>query len=179
MFKVITESHKTWWKLFGKTVYYKNETPFEIRNRFLFYRWTIQKKNNLSETREDQTTKARKSSIKINEPDVSVIVPVFNAQNYIEACIRSLIEQNDKNLEFIFINDNSQDESLDKIKSIQDNRIKIVDCKINIGVAAARNIGLAIAKGKYIGFVDPDDVIDKDYFGHLYRKARETMQILL
>lgn len=172
MFKVITESHKTWWKLFGKTIYFKNETPFEIRNRFLFYRWTIQKQNNLSETREDQTTNVRKSSIKINEPDVSIIVPVFNAQNYIEACIRSLIEQNNTNLEFIFINDNSQDESLNKIKSIQDNRIKIIDCKINIGVAAARNIGLAIAKGKYIGFVDPDDVIDKDYFGHLYRKAR-------
>lgn len=101
-----------------------------------------------------------------------MIVPVFNAQKYIEKCINSLTAQSDRNLEIIFINDCSHDSSLEKIKSIYDNRIKIVDCKINIGVAAARNIGLAIAKGKYIGFVDPDDFIDENFFGHLYRKAR-------
>lgn len=106
--------------------------------------------------------------------DVSVIVPVFNVEKFLNKCIESLINQNDKNLEFIFVNDGSTDKSLDILYKYakSDKRIIVINCRRNIGVAAARNLAISIAHGSFIGFVDPDDYVSKNYFGSMYRMAR-------
>lgn len=96
---------------------------------------------------------------------ISVIVPVYNVEDYLERMLISLIEQSYKNLEIILIDDGSTDGSgqiCDKYANI-DERIKVVHKK-NEGVAVVRNLGIKLATGKYIGFVDSDDVIHKDMF---------------
>ena len=109
--------------------------------------------------------------MKANKTDlVSVIVPVYNVEKYIEKCLRSLIDQTYSNIEIIVINDGSPDNSEMIIKNIQkeDKRIKLI-CQKNSGVSAARNAGLDIAKGKYVMFVDSDDYVAKDYVEYFYR----------
>lgn len=95
---------------------------------------------------------------------VSVIIPVYNASNYIGQCIESVLRQTYKNFELILINDGSKDDSLDIIYKYakKDKRICIVHQK-NMGVAKTRNKGIKIANGDYITFVDNDDSIDEDY----------------
>ena len=91
---------------------------------------------------------------------VSVIIPVYNAEDYLERCIDSVLNQTYENLEIIAVNDGSKDGSLQilKKKELQDARIHIID-KENQGVSAARNDGLSNAAGDYILFVDADDYI--------------------
>lgn len=164
--------------LFNKAIFYRKNDKEEVRNRFLCFRWKT-KKNNILRTNENGADSINhKQDIKFKKvrkqkkPDVSIIIPVYNAEKYIEKCINSLINQTDNNLEFIFINDCSSDNSLNILKECEDSRIKIINLKHNVGVATARNIGLSVAKGEYVGFVDPDDYVDLTYFGHLYRKGR-------
>jgi glycosyltransferase involved in cell wall biosynthesis len=108
------------------------------------------------------------------EIKVSVIVPVFNAEKYIRECIQSLLNQKITECEFIFIDDGSKDNSLEIIKSFQkkDNRI-ILASQTNQGVSVARNKGMNLASGEYIGFVDADDYIKDDMFELLYKAAKE------
>lgn len=103
---------------------------------------------------------------------VSVIVPVYNNEVYVEKCIRSIMRQSYKNLEILVINDGSKDSSLEILEKLakEDNRIKIFNQE-NAGVAAARNKGLNNAAGEYLTFVDGDDYIGKDYIAKLYEKA--------
>lgn len=89
---------------------------------------------------------------------VSVIVPVYNVENYIEECIKSIINQSLKDIEILVIDDGSQDKSIDIVKTFNDERITIFSKK-NGGLSSARNKGLENAKGKYICFVDSDDYI--------------------
>lgn len=101
---------------------------------------------------------------------ISIIVPVFNLENYIENCIKSLIAQTYNNIEIILINDGSTDNSakiLDKYSRL-DKRIKLIH-KNNEGVSKARNTGLNESNGKYITFVDGDDTVDENYVEFLYR----------
>lgn len=93
-------------------------------------------------------------------PLLSVIVPVFNVEEYIDECISSITKQTYTNLEIIIINDGSTDKSLDKIKEhySNDNRV-IIKSQENKGLSSARNLGLAIATGEYITFIDSDDVL--------------------
>lgn len=110
---------------------------------------------------------------------ISVIVPVFNAEKYLKMCLNSLVSQTLKNIEIICIDDGSTDNSLailDKFKS-KDDRIKIIKQK-NYGVSMARNNGISEAQGEYIGFVDADDWVDKDFFEKLYNAAQNIMLIL-
>lgn len=104
--------------------------------------------------------------------EVSVIVPVYNGRDYIESCCRQLAGQTLKGLEFILINDGSTDGS-DVICSRMAERYP--NCRVlqqeNQGVSAARNNGIRMAQGEYIGFVDVDDEIDSDLFETLYRAA--------
>lgn len=96
---------------------------------------------------------------------ISIIVPVYNTEKYIERCIRSILNQSYKNMEIICVDDGSTDKSgaiLDYISG-QDNRITVIH-NSNMGVSVARNTGLEKATGEYIGFVDSDDYIDKDMF---------------
>ena len=99
---------------------------------------------------------------------VSVIVPVYNSELYLKRCINSIVQQSYKNLEIILINDGSTDFSLSICNEFQikDSRIKLINKK-NEGVSAARNQGIAHATGDYIGFVDSDDWIEKDYYYEL------------
>jgi len=100
---------------------------------------------------------------------ISVIIPVYNVEKYLSRCIDSVINQTYKNLEIILIDDGSMDDS-GKIcdeYALKDNRIKVIH-KQNGGVSSARNVGLDIAKGEYIGFVDSDDYIENDMYEILY-----------
>lgn len=93
---------------------------------------------------------------------VTIIIPVYNAEKTINKCLSSIINQTYKNLEILVINDGSKDNSLNVIKNIDDDRIKVIDKK-NEGVAITRNLGIKIASGDYIMFIDNDDYIDENY----------------
>lgn len=106
------------------------------------------------------------------KPLISVIIPVYNVENYLKKCLESIINQTYKNLEIILINDGSTDNSgkiCDEYAG-KDNRIKVIH-KPNGGLSDARNAGLEIAKGEYIGFVDSDDYIAEDMYEFLYNLA--------
>ena len=105
---------------------------------------------------------------------VSVIIPVYNAENYLAECIESLLSQTLQECEFIFINDGSLDRSREIIETYQkrDSRIRLLNQE-NQGVSAARNKGLEIAAGEYVGFVDADDYVEKEMFERLYCVAEE------
>lgn len=87
---------------------------------------------------------------------ISVIIPVHNDAKYIKECILSVVNQSYKNIEIIVVNDHSSDNSIDIIKQINDNRIKIFNSN-NYGVSYARNLGIKKAKGDYLCFLDADD----------------------
>lgn len=93
-----------------------------------------------------------------DQPQVSIILPVYNAANYIEQAIRSVFGQDTKKWELLIINDGSTDESKHIISSFVDHRIKYYE-QTNQGVSAARNIGLVHMSGEYFCFLDADDVL--------------------
>ena len=105
---------------------------------------------------------------------ISIIVPVYNVEKYLEKCLKSIISQTYKNLEIIVVNDGSIDNSLEICKKFEkiDKRIKVID-KENGGLSDARNAGLKIATGDYIGFVDSDDYISEDMFETLGKLLKE------
>lgn len=90
---------------------------------------------------------------------VSIIVPIYNAEEYISKCIESLINQTYKNLEIILLNDGSKDNTDSIIKSYKDKRIKYIK-KENTGIGNTRNLGIASSTGDYLMFVDSDDFIE-------------------
>lgn len=106
------------------------------------------------------------------ETKISIIIPVYNAEKYIEECMESLTGQSLKEIEIICVNDGSTDDSLEILRGFArgDGRVKIIDQK-NAGIAAARNSGIARASGEYILFVDSDDFIDELYCEVLYSAA--------
>lgn len=103
---------------------------------------------------------------------ISIIVPVYNTEKYLKKCLDSLINQTLKDIEIICINDGSPDNSLKILKEYEkkDKRIKIIDQE-NQGVSVARNNGIKIANGEYIGFVDSDDYVDLDFYEKLYNDS--------
>ena len=111
----------------------------------------------------------------MKDPKISVIVPIFNTAEYLQKCICSIQNQSYKNLEIILINDGSADNSLDICNKFAENdkRIIIVD-KDNGGISSARNAGLDIASGDYIGFVDSDDYISQDMYRQLIKAGLEN-----
>ena len=100
------------------------------------------------------------------EPFISIIIPVFNSEKYLEKCISSILNQEYENFEIICINDCSTDNSLNILNSFAsiDNRIKIINNIKNLGVGESRNIGIEYAKGKYIHFLDSDDWVDSSLY---------------
>ncbi|MBI6027020.1 glycosyltransferase [Clostridium perfringens] len=101
---------------------------------------------------------------------ISIVVPIYNSEKYLKKCIDSILQQSYTNIEVILINDGSTDNSgkiCDKYAK-EDIRVKVIHKK-NEGVSIARNIGIDLATGKYIGFVDSDDWIDLDMFDVLYK----------
>ena len=108
---------------------------------------------------------------------ISVIIPVYNAENYLNRCIQSLISQTLDAIEFIFVNDCSTDTSLTILTKYQKKypeTIKVLSLPKNMRQGAARNAGIKIAQGEYIGFVDADDWVDQTMFEKLYQCAKEN-----
>lgn len=108
-------------------------------------------------------------------PKISIIIPVFNGENYIEKCLKTVINQTLRDIEIIIINDGSTDESIKVINKYKDmdNRIIVINQK-NSGQSVARNNGIKRASGEYIGFVDADDWIRTDMYENMYKLAKEN-----
>ena len=107
---------------------------------------------------------------------ISIIVPVYNTGIYLNGCIESIINQTLTDWELFLIDDGSLDDSgkiCDKFAE-RDNRITVIHKK-NEGVSVARNTGLALAKGEYIGFVDSDDTIKPQMYERLYAEAKKSL----
>lgn len=107
-------------------------------------------------------------------PKLSVIVPVFNVEKYLNRCLDSLCNQSLSDIEIICVDDCSSDSSakiLQKYSKIYKN-LTVVNLAKNQGVSAARNAGLALAQGEYIAFVDSDDEVDLDFYEKLYQAAK-------
>ncbi len=106
---------------------------------------------------------------------ISIIVPIYNVEKYLEQCLKSICNQDYKNLEIILVDDGSSDKSgsICDIYAEKDHRIKVIHKK-NMGVSAARNSGLDIATGEYVCFADPDDYLEIDYISYLYNLIVEN-----
>lgn len=105
---------------------------------------------------------------------ISVVVPVYNVENYLNDCIQSIVDQTYKNLEIILINDGSSDGSLaicDMWRN-KDDRIKVIS-QCNCGVSTARNKGISCCSGNYIAFIDGDDTWKPDHLYRLYRRIKK------
>lgn len=116
----------------------------------------------------------------MNEPLISVIVPIYNVEQYLDKCITSIVNQSYKNLEIILIDDGATDRCPDICDKwqIKDARIIVIH-KENGGLSDARNAGLKIATGKYISFIDSDDFISKYFVEILYKNIVDTQSDLI
>ena len=112
--------------------------------------------------------------------DISIVVPVYNADRYLEKCIESLLKQTLTNIEIILVNDGSTDKSKDICNEYakKDTRIKVIHKK-NEGVSVARNKGIDFASGKYIMFCDSDDYTELDWCECLYNKISNNKNALV
>lgn len=106
---------------------------------------------------------------------VSVIIPVYQVEAYVEDCLRSVLGQTLTDLEVICIHDAGQDGSWRVVQSVaaKDKRVRLYENQRNMGLAAVRNRGLRLARGKYVYFLDSDDMIRPDALNELYHRAEE------
>lgn len=133
---------------------------------------TIRQSSNSS----NQNKEIEMSNMKqVNQELISVIIPVYNMEKYLVRCLDSVINNTYANLEIICVNDGSSDHSLQILKRYQKNdpRILIINQE-NMGISAARNAGLALAKGGWIAFIDSDDWVHKQYFEILLFFGKKT-----
>ena len=108
-------------------------------------------------------------------PKVSVIVPFYNVEGYIEKCLETLVNQTLKDIEIILVNDGSKDRSIDIVKKfLKQYPEKIVYLeKENGGLSDARNFAIPYARGEYIAFLDSDDYVEKDMYQLMYDMAQK------
>ena len=110
---------------------------------------------------------------------VSIIIPIFKVRSFIERCVCSLFEQTLKDVEYIFVDDASPDDSIDILKSCierypqRKDQVVILPHEHNQGLPAARNTGLAVATGEYVFHCDSDDFVEKDMLEEMYKAAKE------
>lgn len=131
---------------------------------------------NIKELRKEIEEKYKDFWIKepVNQPKVSVIVPMYNVEEFLEECLATLIKQTLKDIEIILINDGSPDCSIEIARCFEcDSRVKIFEQQ-NLGLSATRNKGLSYANGEFIAFVDSDDWIDLDFLEKLYNSAQNN-----
>ena len=100
----------------------------------------------------------------MNVPILSILMPVYNVENYIEEAVYSILNQTFRDFELIILDDCSPDKSLQIVKKIIDPRIRIYHGEKNVGLANILNVGLKLARGKYIGRMDSDDISDLSRF---------------
>ena len=109
---------------------------------------------------------------------VSIIIPIFKVRNFIERCVCSLFEQTLTDVEYIFIDDASPDDSIDILKACierypeRKEQVQVLVHEQNQGLPAARNTGLAVAKGEYVFHCDSDDFVEKDMLEEMYKAAK-------
>lgn len=110
-----------------------------------------------------------------NKYEISIIVPIYNREQYLIRCLNSILNQSLKNIEVVCIDDGSNDNSVDIIKNYIkiDSRVKLYINKKNKGVAYSRNLGIKKASSNIIGFVDSDDTVEKDMFKKMIIKMKE------
>ena len=115
----------------------------------------------------------------IQSPKISVIIPVYNTEKYVENSIRSIMNQTYKNLEIICVNDGSTDNSMEVLERLkkEDDRITIIDKK-NEGQGIARNKGLEISSGEWISFIDSDDTIREDTYDLVIKAIESDPEIV-
>ena len=112
-------------------------------------------------------------------PKVSVIVPVYGVEKYIERCDRSLFEQTLEDIEFIFVDDCTPDKSIEILKNVLEDyplrkkQVLIISHEKNMGLPIARQSGLKVASGDYIIHCDSDDWVDTTMYEKMYNKAIE------
>ena len=115
------------------------------------------------------------------EPNISIIVPIYNAEKYMKKCIDSILSQTLENIEIILVNDGSVDNSAniaDEYSRV-DRRVRVIH-QNNSGPSVARNTGISVARGKYIGFVDCDDYIEKTMYEELFKSAdKNNVQVAM
>lgn len=118
-------------------------------------------------------------------PDVSVIIPIYNTSSYLEECVRSLMEQTLPNIEFIFIDDASTDNSLEILNKIlkeyphRKDFIKIIEHKQNKGISFTRQEGMDLAKGKWLIHCDSDDFVAPEIYEKLFKAGEEGADIVI
>ena len=110
----------------------------------------------------------------MSKPLVSVLIPVYNVEDYLERCLDSVLNQTLTQIEVICVNDGSTDRSPEILKEYQENdsRIVIVN-KQNGGLPSARNAGIEKARGEYVGFVDSDDYVQPNMFENFIRQQKQ------
>ncbi|WP_462428149.1 glycosyltransferase [Fusobacterium varium] len=107
--------------------------------------------------------------------ELSIIVPIYNVEDYLEECLKSLYNIKNIKLEIILVNDGSKDNSfkiMEKFKEIYPERTVLIDKK-NGGLSSARNAGIKAAAGEYISFIDSDDFVDSDEFEKFFREGQK------
>ena len=119
--------------------------------------------------------------MKENDITVSVIIPVYEVEEWIERFINSLKAQSLSGLEFIFVDDCGNDGTMDIINKFkeEDNRVIIIHNEKNIGPGSSRNKGIEIARGEYLSFLDPDDYISDNFYTSLYTCAKKTKKMIV
>ena len=192
IFEHRVQGKESWVVIFGLPIYYcRNESSF-IKKRLLCFRWISVNQEQLLKTINNNLNYIKNQleaiideselednlkdfPLKINGIAVSVIIPIFNNEDYLAECLDSVIKQSVKNMEIICINDGSTDSSTSILSTYEkkDKRIKIINQK-NLGAGVARNTGLKIAQGKYIFFIDGDDILpNKDSLKKLIAAAEK------
>ena len=164
---MIAREHKLW-KLFDNTL-----ARFKIDFKTVFL-------ENKSDALREVQQKVMKLAVEVSvsrfavspPPLVSVVIPVYNTQEYLRECLDSLTNQTLTDMEFICVNDGSTDASLKIMRefSAKDSRFKVID-KLNGGYGQSVNCGLAAARGKYVGIVEPDDFVSAEMYKTLYECA--------
>lgn len=109
------------------------------------------------------------------EPLISIIVPMYNAEQFLTECIESILDQTYKNFELIIVDDASKDNSLKIAQSyaLRDSRVKVFSSKENRGVSAVRNYGMRVMGGQYLVFIDADDYVSSNYLSQLFRTVKQ------
>lgn len=109
-----------------------------------------------------------------NIPKISVIVPVYNVEKYLDRCMQNLLNQTLQDIEIILVDDESPDNAPKMCDNYaqSDSRVRVIHKK-NQGLGLARNSGLAIAKGEFVTFVDSDDYVDLNTFEWLYNQSQK------
>lgn len=107
---------------------------------------------------------------------VSIIIPIYNAEKYLAECLGNVVNQTLGDIEIILVNDASTDNSMSIIRDCKEqypDKVLVIDSEENRGAGGARNLGLEVCSGEYVGFVDSDDIIDVTMYKKLYAKAKE------